>query len=156
MSNNNIPPTAPPPTPVKKSTDQASVGETLTAYANSPLPALVFSGSLFASPLVRPSNLKLSTLTYPNNLSVGLFGAFTGLGAFLTFDSDPVNGAGVTSAWSFMYLLINGRKSIVNFSIYPKYLSSLALVNTAVYGGLFFGIIGGDSNEQNQGPPLSS
>ncbi|QPG75459.1 hypothetical protein FOA43_002814 [Brettanomyces nanus] len=122
----------------------------LQEWSSSPYPALGFSGALAVIPTIRPVISQVATSfkkkpvllsPYPSNLSVLFFGGFVGLGGFLIYDHDVENGSALTSAWSLMYVLANGKRSLLTFRLYPKVLALLALANSGVYGGRFLGLL---------------
>lgn len=127
------------------------IKEKLKLWASSPLPAAAFSGALAVVPFIRPPTTyvnskaafqkKVATISpYPKNISVALFGGFVGLGSFMIYDHDEENGSGLISAWSLLYALANGKRSMHTLRIYPKFLTLFALTNSAVYGAKFLNI----------------
>lgn len=155
-----VPPAAPgstsPSTPASTSSASSSssmfspeLKKQLYQYSSSPWPAAAFSAALAAVPLIRPTLDQLTTTLkrrpirvnpYPNNLSVAVFGGFVGLGSFLIYDHDVEDGSGLIFAWSTMYALANGRRSIHTLRLYPKFLMLFAIGNSAIYGGRFLNI----------------
>ncbi|TID21176.1 hypothetical protein CANINC_003456 [Pichia inconspicua] len=132
----------------------------LSQWGVSPFPAWAFTGALLGSPLLRPSaailnnpqstgsnptkifaNAAKQVGSYPTNPQVLLFSAFVGLGGFMCYDKDPVNGSAVISVWSLLYVLSNAKKAMWNFKLYPKVLTTLALANSTIYGAKYFNVI---------------
>ncbi len=144
---------AAPPVPPGRSPSSLppSLKEKLKLWSSSPLPAVAFSGALAVIPFVRPPVTYVgskaafqrniaSISPYPKNISVLLFGSFVGLGSFMIYDHDVENGSGLVSAWSLLYALANGKRSMRTLRIYPKFLALFALANSAVYGAKFLNI----------------
>lgn len=134
--------------------------DTLRAWSASPYPAWAFTTGLGIVPLVRPPDQPAAqqpppqkssmfsfkkaykpTSAYPTTASALLFGGLIGLGGFVVYDHDVEDGTGIIGAWSFLYTLVNGKRSLYSWKFYPKFLTVFALANTAVYGGRFFSLI---------------
>ncbi|KAG7697612.1 hypothetical protein KL930_000333 [Ogataea haglerorum] len=132
----------------------------LHEISNSPVPAWAFTAGLLATNAIKPpievqlaaaSRAQTSRLLpailkpskpispYPNGVHTLLFGSFIGLGGFMCYDNDPINGSGLISAWSFLYCLANSRRAIWSWKLYPKFLLAGAGLNSVIYGGRFFG-----------------
>lgn len=128
----------------------------------SPVPAWAFSAALLLSPALRPqfpvlnsanasgaaaggassyARPRLPVSAYPSNLQVLVFSSFVGLGGFMCYDNDPANGAAVVGCWSLLYFLTSVKRSIWNLKLYPKALTSFALVNSALYSAKYFNIV---------------
>ncbi|EEB06116.1 fungal protein [Schizosaccharomyces japonicus yFS275] len=99
------------------------------AYTTS-VPAFGFSTALLASlkrAWRRPQGGPFMT-------SCLLCGGMNAVGAFAIHDQDLTNGAGIATAWSLAYLLMNGKPALQSLRPYPIALSAFALVNAAGYG----------------------
>lgn len=130
----------------------------------SPVPAWAFSAALLLSPALRPQfpvlsnpnagdmgaggksssmlrSAKAPLLAYPSNIQVLVFSSFIGLGGFMCYDHDPTNGAAVAGCWSLLYFLTNVKRSMWNLKVYPKALTSLALVNSAIYSAKYLNLV---------------
>ncbi|ODV86867.1 hypothetical protein CANARDRAFT_27240 [[Candida] arabinofermentans NRRL YB-2248] len=140
---------------------QSNLKSTFAQLSVSPAPAWLLSSSLLATNVIKPSiqtQLQYSNYSntpsmvskllfkprqpispYPNTMTTLLFGSFIGLGGFMCYDNDPINGAGVISAWSSLYCLITARNAIWSWKLYPKLLVAGAGLNSVIYGGKFFG-----------------
>lgn len=134
----------------------SSTKSLISQWGLSPFPAWAFSSALLASIAVKPPPILIQSSTttstglfkssraitpYPSNAQVLLFSSFVGLGGFMCYDNDPVNGAAVISVWSLLYTCTNFKKSLWNLKIYPKALVSFSLVNTALYGAKYFNFL---------------
>ncbi|EGW34002.1 uncharacterized protein SPAPADRAFT_133363 [Spathaspora passalidarum NRRL Y-27907] len=129
-----------------------SIIDTVDQWSSTPIPALVFGGSLLlkgAFPAVTHTvsgsgggGVKVKTAVIkPTRVSCLGFGAANLLGAWIMYDGEPVNGAGFNFAWSTLYLIVNGGasiKSIFRGKVSPAALSILALGNSSIYGRKFF------------------
>lgn len=49
----------------------------------------------------------------PTRLSCFTFGGASLLGAWMMYDGDPVNASGFNFAWLALYLIVNGKESIL-------------------------------------------
>ncbi|ODQ44721.1 hypothetical protein PICMEDRAFT_74428 [Pichia membranifaciens NRRL Y-2026] len=135
----------------------------------SPVPAWAFSAALLLSPALRPQfpvlnnpnaggaggantgaggmsssmfrSAKAPLAAYPSNIQVLVFSSFIGLGGFMCYDHDPTNGAAVAGCWSLLYFLTNVKRSMWNLKVYPKALTSLALVNSAIYSAKYLNLV---------------
>jgi hypothetical protein len=56
----------------------------------------------------------------------------------MIYDGDAVNGAGFTSAWSILYLMVNGRAAIRQFRPLPALTAGIVSFNAVNYGKTFF------------------
>lgn len=61
----------------------------------------------------------------------------------MTYDHAPVDGAGTTAAWSFLYLMVNGvRKSVKQLvrlrNPLPLGVTGFAAVNAITHGNYYF------------------
>lgn len=138
--------------------DNPTIYQTAAKLAQSPIPAWSFTAGLLLSPALRPKipilndqstgykvissfSSKKFIPSYPSNAQVLIFSSFVGLGGFMCYDNDTTDGQIVVGVWSLLYFLTNLKRSVWNFKIYPKVLTSLALVNTAVYGGKYLNLI---------------
>lgn len=66
-----------------------------------------------------------------------LFGVSQLLGSWMIYDDDLEDGSGFLMAWSTLYLIVNGKSSIVALKytrVWPLALSSIALTNLGLYG----------------------
>ncbi|GAO48470.1 hypothetical protein G7K_2643-t1 [Saitoella complicata NRRL Y-17804] len=104
-------------------------------WATSPIPAWTFSGALLATLPKTRQHLH----GYPGPISTAFIGGVTALSGYFTMTGEHHNGAGVTTAWSMGYLLINGRKGLFSFRPWPLGLTMLALGNMAAYGSYYAG-----------------
>ncbi|KAK9459385.1 uncharacterized protein V1516DRAFT_679763 [Lipomyces oligophaga] len=107
----------------------------ISRLAITPIPAWTFSTALLATtPRARsiPGYL-------PRPLSCVGFSSLIGLGGYMIFDGDPVNGGGFISAWSIMYLMANGQHGFRAIRHpWAAVLSLAAAGNAAMYGKEFF------------------
>lgn len=88
-------------------------------------------------PFARTKSLQNIGLSGRNAL---LFGAASIAGAWMIYDDDLESGSGFTAAWSALYLLVNGKRSVqwLKFNKkWPLLVSTVALTNTAIYGRRF-------------------
>ncbi|RDW42040.1 hypothetical protein B0I73DRAFT_127664 [Yarrowia lipolytica] len=100
--------------------------------ARTPYPAWIMSGLLLATLPYAKNTVK------PTKLSCAGFGLVFAAGGYMMLD-DITNGAGFTSAWSMLYLLANGTRSVTVFrKPWPLLLSCLAVSNAGLYGATFF------------------
>ncbi|WBW72094.1 mitochondrial membrane protein,TMEM14 superfamily member Aim19 [Schizosaccharomyces osmophilus] len=67
-----------------------------------------------------------------------LCGSFGAVGGLAIGSGDLANGSGISTAWSLAYLMINGKKSIKSFRLYPLALCTFAGINTIGYGRTIF------------------
>lgn len=142
----------------KELIDNPTIFQTAAKLAQSPIPAWTFSAGLLLSPALRPKIPILNDQTtgykvisnftskrflpaYPSNVQVLIFSSFISLGGFMCYDKDLNDGQAVIGVWSLLYFLTNLKKSMWNFKIYPKFLTSFALVNTAIYGSKYLNFI---------------
>ncbi|KAI5837621.1 hypothetical protein DFP73DRAFT_567771 [Morchella snyderi] len=109
-------------------------------YAESPLPAWAFSAAILSQlPLARKHNAKL----FPRPWTLLLFSSTMALGGWMTYDHAPIDGAGTTAAWSFLYLMVNGvRKSVKQLvrlrNPLPLGIAGFAAVNAITHGNYYF------------------
>ena len=162
-----LPTPTPTSGPLSSKVPSADTPASLVAtWGLSPFPAWAFTTALLASTAVRTPAVAIPTSTsaagtaasaagaalkgyrtpkivsaYPSNMQVAVFGAFTALGGFMCYDNDPKNGSAVVGVWSLLYVLANAKKSMWNLKFMPKALTGMALVNAALYGGKFAGIV---------------
>ncbi|ODV94891.1 hypothetical protein PACTADRAFT_50743 [Pachysolen tannophilus NRRL Y-2460] len=138
-----------------------SIYDQINSLATTPYPAAFFASSLFITPMVkdqripapvatsltssltsrfiRPTSSALPTTisSNPTLLSCLLFGGFFGLGSFMINDNDLINGSGVISAWSALFCMVNFKRCIRSYKLWPKFLVSQALFNGFIYGRNF-------------------
>ncbi|KAH3667779.1 hypothetical protein WICMUC_005311 [Wickerhamomyces mucosus] len=130
-----------------------SVTQQLYEYSQTPLPALLQSSLLLLTPwissqpqsLIKQSSsgslLTKSKRIGPSTPSALLFGSALGLGSFIIHDGDLDSGSGFITAWSTLYLIVNGR-STFNGLLYgrpwPLVLTTVSGVNAYTYGHQFF------------------
>ncbi|KAK7208434.1 loss of respiratory capacity protein 2 [Myxozyma melibiosi] len=136
--NKGVDPSVPDPgaLPLEKVPDltKSTFSEQVSRLAITPYPAWGFSAALFST---LPRSYQIKTYL-PRPLSCLGFGSIIGFAGYMSYDNDPINGAGVASAWSILYLLANGRRGITQFKPWPAVLSLYALGNAAMYGREFF------------------
>ncbi|KAK9381093.1 uncharacterized protein V2V93DRAFT_370350 [Kockiozyma suomiensis] len=108
--------------------------EQMSRLAITPYPAWGFSAALLAT---LPRSYQTKTY-FPRPLSCLGFGSIIGFAGYMSYDNDPINGAGVASAWSILYLLVNGRKGFTQVKPWPALLGVYALGNAGMYGREFF------------------
>ncbi|GJN87767.1 hypothetical protein Rhopal_000722-T1 [Rhodotorula paludigena] len=143
---------AAPPSPTAK------LPPWLVRTAESPLFAWSTSGILCASfpalfPLshgtddnARPRN-RLAALPlcvrapagFPQLIQLPVFAAIFGGSGYMIRAGDPLNGSGTTTAWSLVYLFLNGRKALTARRPGPLALSGLVAAQAAMYGSYYFG-----------------
>lgn len=141
-----------------------SLYDTIYQYTLTPYPAWIFSSCLLISPLVSPTHViynswsaaissRISPVSPiasskqpkllqvgPKPASVALFAAANLLGGYMTYDGDYINGAGFTSVWSALYLLVNGKyvgNAVRYAKPWPVLLAGLAMGNVIIYGQRF-------------------
>ncbi|RCK62348.1 Altered inheritance of mitochondria protein 19, mitochondrial [Candida viswanathii] len=136
---------------------KSTINETLDLLSISPIPAAVLGGSLFLKglsgnpiPATAPARgsgagsflfrNKLDVLK-PTRASCFTFGGASLLGAWMMYDGDPINASGFNFAWLTLYLIVNGKASLLSIfrgKVAPFALSGLALFNVGLYGREFF------------------
>lgn len=143
--------------------ERSHIAETMFQISSTPFAAWAFTSGLVISPMFKSASLRPASAVgsgsgsgsgsligffskkpispYPNNASVLLFGAMTALGGFMVYDNDPENGSGVITAWSSLYVIMNTRRAIFSWKLWPKALVLCAIGNSAAYGSRFFGFI---------------
>lgn len=151
-------PNIPDPVPVTTLTQKSPLLEFASKWGQSPYPAWAFSTALLGSFAARPHveittdpttghmmNSRFKThpvlKAYPTTAHTMIFSSFVALGGIMCFDKDPVNGSAVVGVWSLLYALTNFKKSMWNFQLYPKTLTTLALVNSAFYSAKYLNFI---------------
>ncbi|EPX72318.1 uncharacterized protein SOCG_00083 [Schizosaccharomyces octosporus yFS286] len=67
-----------------------------------------------------------------------LCGSFVAVGGLAIASGDIANGSGISTAWSLAYFMINAKKSIKSFRMYPLALCTFAGINTIGYGRTIF------------------
>ena len=131
--------------------------EQLDSLSVSPVPSGVLSGALFLKALTKTSSAvsipnsgtsgssfafhKTLAASRPTRLSCTLFGSAMALGTYMMIDGDPLNASGFNFAWLTLYLIVNGKSSILSIfkgRMTPVALSGLALFDAALYGREFF------------------
>ncbi|GAA5846505.1 hypothetical protein JCM9279_006718 [Rhodotorula babjevae] len=107
----------------------------LVSVAESPAIAWSTSGALIAAlPLcVR------SPVGFPQLIQLPLFAAVFGGSGYMISAGDPLNGSGTTTAWSLVYLFLNGRKALSARRPGPIALAGVVAAQAATYGGYYFG-----------------
>ncbi|CCD23384.1 Aim19p NDAI_0B03500 [Naumovozyma dairenensis CBS 421] len=129
-------------------------------YTNTPLPAIINAGLIFATPVLSPQfKTAISTTTSGavpflskgrtsstnkyiglSNKNILLFGAAQALGAKMLSDGDIENGSGFVTAWSILFLIVNGKRSLNSLKvtkIWPMVLCVGSLGNSILYGKRF-------------------
>ncbi|KAH3901253.1 Aim19p SCDLUD_002742 [Saccharomycodes ludwigii] len=152
-------------------------------YSSTPYPAWGAAGLYLSMPIISPaitqpiavtSSLKnklMGKVITPSSFntasegyvlkSIGpsiknclLFGGCLALGGYIVYDGDLESGSGFIGAWSTLYLIVNGKKSI-NCLKYSKFIpivgTVFALNNALTYGRRF---IMGDTIIPNRPMPL--
>lgn len=119
-----------------------------------PYPSLVFSSMLFATPLLTSQpvavqnsassglfrSLKVKHIG-PTTVSSVLFGSAMALGSWIMYEGDVESGSGFITAWSSLYLVVNGRQMFngVRYGrVWPVMLSVTALGEAYLHGKRFF------------------
>ncbi|ODV81231.1 uncharacterized protein CANTADRAFT_47391 [Suhomyces tanzawaensis NRRL Y-17324] len=131
-----------------------SIFKTLDNLALTPYPALLLGSSLLLKGITQPAPISATgssggsahfsqrlALTKPTRASCYTFGAANLVGAWLSYDGEPVNAAGFNFAWASLYLIVNGGpgvKSLFKARVTPFAISVLALGNAGLYGKKFF------------------
>ncbi|KAK9455846.1 hypothetical protein V1511DRAFT_458382 [Dipodascopsis uninucleata] len=113
---------------------KSDLSQNMSRLAITPYPAWGFSAALLAT-IPRANSFAQYR---PRPLSCVGFGSVIAFGGYIISDNDAINGAGFTSAWSILYLLVNGRRGITQLKPWPAMLSMYALGNAVVYGREFF------------------
>ena len=134
----------------------STVNLTLDLLSISPIPAAVLGGSLLlkgvsGNPIPATSPVQGSSGSFlfrnkldilkPTRASCFTFGGASLLGAWMMFDGDPINASGFNFAWLTLYLIVNGKASLLSAlrgKIAPLTISGLALFNAGIYGKEFF------------------
>jgi len=98
-----------------------------TIYATKPYGAWAQAGGLAASLFqpVRPSYAGPFALIF----------AFSG---YVTSTGDQENGAGISTAWSLAYLMVNGKHGLRSMRPVPALLTAGAALNATAYGSYYF------------------
>ncbi|GAA5824463.1 hypothetical protein JCM3770_003719 [Rhodotorula araucariae] len=120
---------APGPSPTAK------LPSWLVRTAESPAFAWTTSASLLAAlPLCvkRP-------LGFPQLIQLPLFAAVFGGSGYMISAGDPLNGSGTTTAWSLVYLFLNGRAALAARRPGPIALAGVVAAQAGTYGGYYFG-----------------
>lgn len=137
----------------------ASTFQQLYRYSATPYPALIQSALLLVTPLVSSpqrqsvaphstaggagsfvSSSKINQIG-PSPLSSLLFGSAFALGSWIIYDGDVDSGSGFITAWSTLYMIVNGRgsfKGILRGKPLPLVLTGLSGANALIYGRRFF------------------
>ncbi|CAN6619003.1 hypothetical protein TRVA0_007S02586 [Trichomonascus vanleenenianus] len=110
------------------------IAQAIYNSCETPLPAALAAASLFASyPIAaRKPNFR------PAKGSILGFGTAFALGGFIIYDGDLTNGAGFASAWSILYLMVNGKPALKSMRPWPVAISGLVAFNAINYGRKFF------------------
>ncbi|KAK9478918.1 hypothetical protein V1514DRAFT_319497 [Lipomyces japonicus] len=116
------------------SNTKSDLSQTLSRIAITSLPAWGFSAALLAT---LPRARSVSNY-FPRPGSCVGFAAALGLGGYVVYDQDIINGAGFSSAWSTIYLIVNGKRAVTQLRPWPVVLSLFALGNAGIYGREFF------------------
>ncbi|OLL26804.1 Altered inheritance of mitochondria protein 19 [Neolecta irregularis DAH-3] len=98
-------------------------------YATSPWPTWGFSAALAAS--VPRSSRTLTGM--PSMVSAIAFSAIFAVTGFVTNTGDLENGAGISTAWSLCYLMVNAKTALKSLRPWPVMLTGLAGMNAASY-----------------------
>lgn len=106
----------------------------LATSSETPLPAAAASASLFS---MLPKAMK-NNVYRPAQKSLIGFGTAFAIGGFIIYDGDLTNGAGFTSAWSILYLMVNGKPTLKQLRPGPVLVSGLIAINAVNYGRKFF------------------
>ncbi|ODV75823.1 Aim19p CYBJADRAFT_3347 [Cyberlindnera jadinii NRRL Y-1542] len=132
--------------------------EQLYASTTTPYPSLLFSGMLFATPLITSQPEAVTRMNAdvnrgvlfktakrlrvgPTTVSSVLFGSAMALGSWIMFEGDVESGSGFITAWSSLYLIVNGRQMFNGLRyarVWPVVLSSVALGEAVLHGKRFF------------------
>ncbi|BGP37103.1 hypothetical protein JCM10450v2_001011 [Rhodotorula kratochvilovae] len=78
-------------------------------------------------------------LGFPTLIQLPLFAAIFGGGGYMISAGDPLNGSGTTTAWSLVYLFLNGRAALAARKPGPIALAGVVAAQAGVYGGYYFG-----------------
>lgn len=119
--------------------------------SKTPYPSWAFTSLLLPTPLFSKQKIlnssngggfmsKTKTIG-PSPLNSLFFGSAMALGGWIINDGDVESGAGFITAWSSLYLLVNGTNSIKGLAygkIWPLLLSGVAGGNLYVHGKRFF------------------
>ncbi|GAA5997025.1 Aim19p [Rhodotorula paludigena] len=120
---------AAPPSPTAK------LPPWLVRTAESPLFAWSTSGILLAA---LPLCVRAPT-GFPQLIQLPVFATIFGGSGYMVRAGDPLNGSGTTTAWSLVYLFLNGRKALTARRSGPLALSGLVAAQAATYGSYYFG-----------------
>ncbi|ODQ66403.1 hypothetical protein NADFUDRAFT_82233 [Nadsonia fulvescens var. elongata DSM 6958] len=116
------------------SLDKSTAIQTVLNCGTTPYPAWALSTSILLNYPKAASTPKFR----PSKLSIAGFGAAAALGGFVIFDGSVVDGAGFCSAWSALYLLVNGTAGLKSLRPLPILSTGLATVCAVAYGKTFF------------------
>ncbi|CCH42033.1 hypothetical protein BN7_1572 [Wickerhamomyces ciferrii] len=128
----------------------ASLTEQFYQSSKTPYPSWAFSSLLLPTPLISKQKIlqqssgsiltKTKTIGPSTINSLG-FGAIFALGGWIINEGDVESGSGFLTAWSSLYLLVNGTNSIKALGhgkIWPLLLTSVATGNLYINGKRFF------------------
>ncbi|GAA5860570.1 hypothetical protein JCM1840_000303 [Sporobolomyces johnsonii] len=123
--------TTPAPTaPVTTAADSDKAPAWVSNVAESPIAAWSTSGLMLAAVPLCVRN----PLGFPHLVQLPLFAAIFGGSGYMVHVGDPVNGSGTTTAWSLIYLFLNGRKALVSRRPGPIALAAVAAAQAGTYG----------------------
>ncbi|CCK68202.1 Aim19p KNAG_0A05370 [Huiozyma naganishii CBS 8797] len=131
--------------------------------SKTPYPGLVNAGMLLDNPIISPA-APLQVMAYESksknplkglgsfartsnvqrlgisNKNALLFAAAQAAGSWMIYDNDMESGSGFLMAWSALFLLVNGKKSLNSLKygkVWPVCLSAAALTSSLIYGKRF-------------------
>ena len=131
---------------------KSTVNQTLDLLSISPIPAAILGGSLLLKglagnpiPVTSPVQGSSGSFLFRNKLDVlkptrascFTFGGASLLGAWMMFDGEPINASGFNFAWLTLYLIVNGKASLLSIfrgKVAPLAISGLAVFNAGLYG----------------------
>ncbi|KAH3676217.1 hypothetical protein WICPIJ_009177 [Wickerhamomyces pijperi] len=151
----------------------ASTLQQLYQYSSTPYPSLLQSALVLATPIISGGPEKTLAAPHgsvggggsflssaakvkqigPSPLSSLLFGSAFALGSWIIYDGDVDSGSGFITAWSSLYLIVNGRgtlKGVLRGKPWPLLLAGVSGVNALIYGRRFFFGSAGISNDDGK------
>lgn len=130
-----------------------SISTKIYSTTTTPILPWTFATSLLATPLISKQIVlqqqskslltkQLSTVKIgPSPVNSVFFGGAMALGGWIINDGDVEDGAGFMTAWSTLYLIVNGKSTfncVKHGKVWPVVLTSMALTNGYFFGERFF------------------
>lgn len=140
----------------EKIVPQPTYSQQLYEYSQTPYPSWIFSSLLLSTPLILKQPVATTIPTNkatgffkgsqkirigPSPLNALLFSSAFALGGWIIFDGDVESGSGFVTAWSSLYLIVNGRSALAGLKYgkpLPLLLTAIAAENAFIHGKRFF------------------